>query len=157
VLQVLRAASMEVPVAMAHIEQTAKFLTPLKYEEIAGTKYIRLLDDFVVYSFYLKRTIIVPKGFVCDGESVFFKSSTEAGVVHDYLYRSDSVTWDISRMTYKKLTGANRREADAVFEEMSRLDKAGYVMSWLKWAAVRVFAHGCWHKHNVMDDVSKEY
>ena len=129
---------------MALLESKAGFLTPLRYEEIARTKYIRLLADFVAYSVRIKSTIVVPFGFVCDGESVFFKSSTEAGVIHDYLYRKGSKP------------RVNRKDADAVFEEMSKIDDVNFVMSWLKWLAVRVFAHGCWHKHGVMDDVSVE-
>ena len=129
---------------MAQAQSEARFLNTIKYEEIPGTKYIRLIDDFIVYSAYIDRTIIVPRGFVCDGESVFFKSSTEAGVIHDYLYRKGS----------KPET--NRREADAVFCEVSRLDGCWWITSQAKWAAVRCFAHWCWHKHEVMDDVSAE-
>jgi len=130
--------------AVAYTLNKPQFLSTLKYEEIPGTKYIRLLSNFAYYSAAIKSTITVPFGFVCDGESVFFKSSTEAGVIHDYLYRKGS----------KPET--NRREADAVFCEVSRVDGCWWITCRAKWAAVRLFAHGCWHKHNVMDDVSAE-
>lgn len=113
----------------------AAFLSLLEYEEIPRSNLIRLTDDFRVHSAVINRDITVPAGFVCDGESVFFKSSTEAGVVHDYLYRRDSDPL------------VSRRIADDIFYEMSEID--GSRVSWLKWAAVRLFSGRFYHKQSV--------
>jgi len=50
--------------------------------------------------------------------------------------------------------GVNRRLADKVFEEMSVVDDVSIGFSWLKWAAVRIGGHWCWHRYYVMQDIS---
>lgn len=139
---------------MADLYGDSVLLNRCRYEEIPGTQYIKLTDDFLVYAARIKRVVIVPKGFVCDGESFLLKSSTEAGVVHDYLYRSDAIVWDIKCFT--SYPGPTRRDADGIFKDISEIDRAGKAMSWLKWAAVRMCARKYFHKHWVMDDVSGE-
>lgn len=125
---------------MAVDEKKASFLTTLKYEEIPGTLDIRLLEDFAFYSAVLGQVVVVPTGFMCDGESVFFKSSTEAGVGHDYLYRKDSIPL------------VSRVQADAVFYELSRLDKSSWIISQLKWLAVRSVSWLYFHKKTVREN-----
>lgn len=139
---------------MADLYGDSVILNRCRYEEIPGTKYIRLTDDFMVYAARIQRVVIVPKGFICDGETFILKSSTEAGIVHDYLYRSDAIVWDLKCL--KSFPGPTRKDADGIFKDISTIDKAGRVMSWLKWAAVRTFARSCWHKHAIMDDVSNQ-
>jgi hypothetical protein len=124
---------------MAQVEKEARFINRVAYAEIPGTALIELRDEFLYYSAVIGRTIIVPDGFVCDGESFILKSSTEAGVLHDYLYRKDS-----SPVVSRKI-------ADAVLYEASRVDKCTWVMSWAKWAFVRVVSHCFYHKLNVKD------
>jgi hypothetical protein len=136
-------------VTMARIEGKAVFLNRLQYEEIPGTKFIRLLEDFIVYSAVLNRIIIVPKGFTCDGESVFFKSSTEAGVVHDYLYRIGAKTWNIACTI--NIPFDDRRKADAVFYEVSDLDGCWKITSLAKWAAVRCVSWIFYRKKKVSE------
>ena len=124
---------------MAQAGKQAEFLNYLEYEEIPRSRIIRLTDDFKVYSAVIGRTITVPNGFTCDGESVFFKSSTEAGVVHDYLYRKDSDPI------------VSRKIADEIFYEMSLLDDCWMVVCLAKWLVVRTVAGRFYHKLKVAD------
>ncbi len=135
--------------SMARIERKPIFLNRIRYEEIPRTNFIRLLEDFIVYSAVLNRIIIVPKDFTCDGESVFFKSSTEAGVVHDYLYRIGAKTWDISCTASSPFD--DRRKADAVFFEMSDLDGCWKITSYSKWAFVRLVSWIFYRKKKVLE------
>jgi hypothetical protein len=152
---------------MAQIEDRACFINTLKQEAIPRTKYSRLLEDFIVYSAVLDRIIIIPKGMVCDAESFFIKSSDEAGWVHDYLYRKNAITWKLGCLTWNNnlftidndfkymCRNVNRRLADKVFEEMSIVDDVSCGFSWVKWLAVRIGGHWCWHRYHVMQDISK--
>jgi hypothetical protein len=141
---------------------SARFITTLKQEAIPGTIYYRLLEDFIVYSAILKRIIVCPAGMICDAESFKLKSSDEAGWIHDYLYRKDSITWHKDIITLSginlnpslQLKGVNRRIADKVFEEISVLDNVSAAFSWWKWATVRLLGHNCWHRYTVMQDIS---
>lgn len=129
-------------------ENKAEFITPLRKEEIPGTKLSRLLDDFIVYSARYKCIIISPKGMIADGESWFAKDSDEAGWTHDNAYRSDSVTWDLNG---NQLPGLNRRQADDLFDEISELDDSK--ISFWKWLAVRALGHWSYHRMPVMADL----
>ena len=128
------------------------FLTDLCQRAIPATKLYELIEDFVVYSAVVHRIIVCPKGMIADAESFPLKSSDEAGWVHDNIYRSDSVTWDSTGLI--KMPGLNRSQADAVYDEISKLDKAGTMMSWVKWFMVRTLGHWSWHKMQVMADLN---
>jgi hypothetical protein len=127
------------------------FLTDLCQRAITGTNLYELTEDFVVYSAVVKRIIVCPKGMIADAESFPLKSSDEAGWVHDNIYRKDSVTWDSTGLI--KMVGLNRSQADAVFDEISKLDKVSKIFSWVKWGMVRTLGHWSWHKLKVMDDL----
>ena len=73
---------------------SAAVIGSIKFERIPGDpKFVRLLEDFWFYSAFLGRWCCIPKGFVYDEESVplFKGTNPEAGAIHDYLCRSDSV------------------------------------------------------------------
>ena len=65
----------------------------IKIERIPGTQYVRLFEDFHFFSVILARWCCIPKGFVYDEESipVVRGSNPEAGAIHDYLSRRNSV------------------------------------------------------------------
>lgn len=126
----------------------SRLLTPLTLEEIAGTRFVRLAEPFVYQSDVLKKTVKVPKGFICDLESIarwplvywiLGRSSDEAGVIHDYLYRKNSIPV------------VSRRLADAIYNEASKIDKCDRIRSWMKWLGVRVGGRSAYHRINVED------
>ena len=69
-----------------------EFLSDLVTRELVGSRWAQLAEPFIYYSAVLGRTLFVPTGFICDYESVpLLKSySKRAGVLHDYLGRTDS-------------------------------------------------------------------
>lgn len=98
----------------------------------------RLLSPLVYQSDAAGKVITVPTGFTTDLASVprlpvvfllFGATSSEAAVVHDYLYQ----TGEVSRST-----------ADAVLREASCLTGVPPWRRWPMWAAVRVFGGTRW-------------
>jgi len=71
----------------------SKFLTKLCTEDTLHPRYIKLEKPLIYYSQRLNLYIFIPKGFICDEESVpvFRGTSRRAGVLHDYLVRFDSI------------------------------------------------------------------
>jgi hypothetical protein len=130
---------------------TPQFLTHVCQEAIPKTKLYRLLKDFVVYSGVADGVIVCPKGMIADEESFPIKSSDEAGWVHDTLYRKDGVVFHVNG--YVKMPQLSRRKADAVFDEISKLDNVSNWFSWTKWLVVRVLGYNSWHKLNMLDDL----
>ena len=108
-------------------------------EEIIDYKFSRLLAAFYFDSTVLERTVTVPTGFVYDHESVPFIKGTShrAGLVHDYLCRTDS-----KPVVTKKVS------ADVYLEVMAFRGNAWW-RRYIKYWAVRL-APGYFHKHPVM-------
>lgn len=107
-----------------------EFITLLRTEQIAR-KCWRLTDELVFGD------IIVPKGFVTNYASIdvfhnvllfpiyalFAGYGNYASTVHDYLYRTRSVS---------------RKEADDIFYEALRKEGVARWRAWMMWAGVRI-------------------
>ena len=109
-----------------------------KVEEI-DYKYVRFLKRFNVYVPSLKQTISIPKGFVCDRESVpiIKGTSIRGGYVHDYLCRIDSVPV------------VTKKEAADAYLSIMAIRKSPWWRRYVKYWVVRV-AWGYFHKHKVL-------
>ena len=114
-----------------------EILTPLINQDI-DYKYSQIFVPFKVESDILKCTIVVPKGFIHDYESVplIKGTSKSGGVVHDYLCRIDSVP-----VVTKKV-------AADVYLEIMKYRCNSWWRRWLKYGVVRVWP-GYFHKHTV--------
>lgn len=124
----------------------------MPYTELVAKK-IGDVDDRAIWELHEPLTwengvydITVPVGFQCDfasipqaALSILGDIGQEAGTVHDYLYRSDSIPQ------------VERPEADEIFFKIC--GEMG--ISWWKrkamYYAVRVGAGAHWHKRKVMD------
>jgi hypothetical protein len=114
--------------------------------ETINYKYSVIAEEFVVESDILG-PLRIPVGFMHDFESVPLIKGTSkiGGVVHDYLCRKDSdpiVTKRLAADVYKE------------FVQYTDSSKWNLVKSWIKWAVVMI-APGYFHKHNVLDDITK--
>lgn len=111
-----------------------KILTNLEVRELVGT-YRQLTSRFIIWDAILG-TIIVPKGFICDYESVplIRGSSKRAGVIHDYLYRIDSVP------------RVSRHAADRMYLRIMKFLKVSWPRRIVKYNAVRFFGGDSYHK-----------
>ena len=126
------------------------FLSKLVFENIIGSKYVRLHDPFRFYSETLGQFVEIPAGFVSDLESVPIIKGTSniGGVVHDYFCRSDSkpvVTKQQAADLYKEVQ--KYRDSllnEGFFSSFSRLVRRN-----IKTLIVRV-APGYFHKRRVM-------
>ncbi len=122
----------------------SKFLTPLIDEDI-DSRYYCLHEDFKYFSDYLNLTLIIPKGFIYDHESIpiIKGTSNRAGLIHDYLCRYDSIP-----------IVTKQDAANVYFEAMEcrDLDTGGgfgkWWRRWVKSTAVRV-AVGYFHKLSI--------
>jgi len=101
-------------------------------------KYVRFIDPFPMYS-DLIGGFTIPKGFICDRESVplFRGTSIRGGYAHDYLCRTDS-----KPVVTKKVA------ADVYLEIMEKRG-ASWWRRYGKYWVVR-FAPGYFHKLKVM-------
>ncbi len=142
-----------------------EFLTSLITEELLGSKYARLRFPFVYYSRCLGRKLIVPTGFICDYESVplLKASSKRAGVLHDYVCRTDS-----DPVLTKALAAELYNEAQALrdklfydarpylrFNRARRFFRA--ILRGVKTSTVRIVP-GYFHKHAVtatLEEISR--
>lgn len=129
-----------------------KVYATMKIEFIFGDyKYVRLLEDFIIYSDRLGKEIIIPKGFVHDNESVplFKGTNPEAGCIHDYFSRKDSnpiVTAKIASKLYDDfLWYFDELEPGNFFNRTW-----DYIRRKVKVFVVRYFTF-YFHKCNVMD------
>ena len=101
--------------------------------------------DFSYCSDIVGEKITAPKGFRTDFASVprlpivFWlagDTSTEAAVIHDWLYTSKITT---------------RRVADAVLREAGKVSGVPAWRRWMIWAGVRAFGHGPWDGRSWLD------
>ena len=102
-------------------------------------------EDFSYYSDVARMKITAPKGFHTDFASVprlpivFWlagDTSTEAAVIHDWLYTSKIVP---------------RRVADAVLREAGKVSGVPAWRRWMIWAGVRAFGQGPWDGKSWLD------
>jgi len=102
-------------------------------------------EDFIYQSDVADRKITAPKGFQTDFASVprlpivFWlagDTSTEAAVIHDWLYTSKIVP---------------RRTADAVLREAGKVSGVPAWRRWMIWAGVRAFGAGPWNGKSWLD------
>jgi hypothetical protein len=114
----------------------SRFLTPLRAEKSGDVWTV--LQPLVYKSDVAQNVFIVPEGFVTDFASVpriplaFLltgDSAHEAAVVHDYLYREQTV---------------DRATADAVFREAAKVSGESGWRSWMMWAGVRLGGWIAW-------------
>lgn len=127
------------------------FKTNLETEEI-DDKFSRLTGELVYESKLLDCIITIPVGFITDFSSVprvpiaylFWggRSHREA-VLHDYLYRVDSVP-------VVSLSMAN----DVFFEAMESRGKPLFVRYPMYWGVV-LGGYFAYHKHRVMDVIDE--
>lgn len=101
--------------------------------------------DFAYWSSVARMRITAPKGFQTDFASVprlpvvFWlcgDTSTEAAVIHDWLYTSKIVS---------------RRTADAVLREAGKVSGVPAWRRWMIWAGVRAFGQGPWDGRSWLD------
>lgn len=128
----------------------SEFLTKLITEDIDGT-YVRLVRDFRYYSSYLAAEVVVPKGFVCDFESVpiIRGTSKRGGCIHDYLCRIDAfppVSKQMAATVYREVMKVRDREFPLSSSILYRVKM--FCARWIKSTVVR-FCFGYWHKLRV--------
>ena len=129
------------------------FFTGLVTKELIGSKYAELTEDFRYFSAVLNREIVVPTGFVCDYESVplFKATSKRAGVLHDYLSRTDSDPVVTKQQAADVYAEAQQLRDHLVCKGEFKLAWRA-VLCWVKTSAVRI-APGYFHKHKVFATV----
>lgn len=124
----------------------AGFLNNLSATKIG--KGLWRLDQPLMYQCdELDCVIAVPAGFVCDLESIgrwltiwyilLAHTADRAGVVHDYLYRKDSVP------------EVSRKKADAVYREASLAADNHKWQAYSKWLGVRAGGRWSYHKKSI--------
>jgi hypothetical protein len=122
----------------------SKFLTQLE-ASLLDDDVVWELDSPLVYeSDFLKETITVPKGFQTDFASVprfipiasntLLDKSHRESVIHDYLYRDDS------------LPLVTQKEADEVFFEAMTVRGKSKWVRYSMWAGVRIGGFTSYHK-----------
>lgn len=142
-----------------------RVFSSIKLELIAGDpQFVRFLEDWTFYSVVLGCLVTIPKGFICDLESVPFLKGTnnEAGAGHDFVSRSNfrlpdgsSISKWTAAMVYREiqeyfdcleaqeyddnLWGKICRESNRVWDMARRGIKTGVV----------VIAPGYWQKHTI--------
>lgn len=125
------------------------FRTPLITEELLGSKFARVCSMFIYDSKILNCSIYIPPNFICDYESVpiFKASSKRAGVIHDYLCRTDS-----NPIVTKQLADSIYLEAqtyrDSLLDESKPKKFYRFLTRHLKTLVVRI-TPGYFHKHKV--------
>ena len=95
------------------------------------------------------KTIVIPKGFSCDGMSVprclwslvspmIHPATIAAAILHDWLYRKTSHSF-------------TRKQADQFFYLLMRKCKFSRWRAWLAYLGVRLFGGGSWAKGKKRD------
>ena len=124
----------------------SKFITELQ-TRLLDDDSVWVLDAPLVYeSDLLKCKVTVPIGFQTDFASVpkvpiaymlFGDRAHREAVIHDYLYRSDSVPV------------VARKQADDVFYEAMKLRGKSFFVRWCMWGGVRLGGWTDFHGYNV--------
>ena len=120
----------------------------IKIERLNGTRFVKLLDQFSFFSEVLDRTCTIPRDFIYDEESVPVLKGTnpEAGAIHDYLCRKDSIP-----ICTKEVAAEVYREFQAYYDSL----ETGWlnrIWDWIrrkfKCDVVKI-APGYFHRHRV--------
>jgi hypothetical protein len=124
----------------------SKFITELQ-TRLLNDDTVWVLDKILVYdSDLLKCRIIVPEGFQTDFASVpkvpiaymfFGNRAHREAVIHDYLYRTNSIPV------------ATRAQADGVFYEAMKLRGKSFFVRWCMWGGVRLGGWTAFHSYDV--------
>jgi len=132
------------------MKRQPEFLTELICEELMDNKLVRFHAPFRYYSAILEREIEIPKGFVCDLESVPLVKATSkrAGAIHDYLCRKDSIP-----IVSKAIAATVYKEAQECKDKLickGTYDKFdNWIRRNIKTFVVRI-AFGYYHKYRVL-------
>ena len=127
----------------------SKFLTRLVIEQITD-KIFELVEPLVYESDLLECTITVPIGFQSDGASVprvpiaymlFGDRAHHESVLHDYLYRRDSVP-EVAFST-----------ANEVFLEAMKVRGKSWYIRWPMYFGVKFGGFASYHKRKVCDSL----
>lgn len=126
--------------AFFHGQPEVRFLDELD----GGREVFMLLRPFVVSSAVLGRDVVVPAGFVSDGESVPRKvvgftgrASVRSGLPHDWLYQAHKVALeDPGEIT--------KDQADAVYHELMLAAGVDEVFARIRYEAVARFGQTAW-------------
>ena len=125
----------------------SKFLTELEVS-LKDDDKIWILTALLIYQSDLLGTIAVPTGFETDFASVprvpfvfesFGDRAHRESVIHDYLYRIDSIPI------------AKRRKADRVFLEAMKVRGKGFFVRGFMFLGVVIGGFGSYHKRKVGD------
>ena len=106
---------------------------------LRAQKLFELTEDFVFWSTLIRKNTTIPKGFICDFESVPFLRGTcrTAGLIHDYLCRIDSVPV------------VTKKEAALIYKEALQYYKQPWWKVYVKYLTVRI-AKGYFHKRKTI-------
>ena len=124
----------------------AKFLTELDCHLKATCENIWILDSSLIYESDIVGPVSVPAGFETDLASVprliviyelWGNRCHREAVIHDYLYRQDSVPQ------------ASKLQADRVFLEAMRVRGNPFYIRWFMFAGVAAFAWMSFHRRKV--------
>lgn len=120
--------------AFFHGQPEVRFLDELD----GGREVFMLLRPFVASSAVLGRDVVVPAGFVSDGESVprrvvgfTGRACLRAGIVHDWLYKQQE-------------PGVTKDQADAVYHELMCAAGVDEVHARIRYEAVVRFGKPAW-------------
>lgn len=126
----------------------SEFLTELSAKLIKGDKVWKLTRNLIYQSGSLDYRIVVPKGFETDLASVphvpfiyllWGGKAHREGIVHDYLYRKDSVP------------PCTKQQADKVFLEAMETRHKSFFVRWPMYLGVKFGGAGSWHQRKVKD------
>lgn len=129
----------------------SSFTTPLRYENIDGTR-LRILEAFEyrVGSEFSHEVIKVPAGFECDGQSyprmLWFIDTPQgkggkAGCIHDYLY------WLNGRPMPETGVEYDRLRSDLIYREALAVSGVNIVSRNTRYQALRAFGWIAWNAH----------
>jgi hypothetical protein len=112
--------------------------------------FVRFIEAFPFYSDILGKWGEIPKGFICDLESVpvVKGSNPEPGSIHDYFSRYDSVP-----VVDKDTAAAIYKEFQQYYDERETGNWFNRVWDWIKRlikTEVVEWTQGYFHKHPVM-------
>ena len=125
----------------------SKFLNELDCH-LKNDKIWVLNNPLFYYSSILQKIICIPKGFETDLSSVprvpfifwFWGGRAHCeGVLHDHLYRKDSVPL------------VTRSVADRIFKEAMKSRRKSFFVRWPMFFGVRIGGWGAYHKKNMFD------
>jgi len=110
----------------------------LRVQKLPGPGSLWQLTHPLAYQNDRGLVLVVPAGFIADGNSSFIKHSASeaAGWTHDWLYRShNNPRWTWSRAW-----------ADAIFHEALLADGVSPVYARAQWLVVRALGWRYWHR-----------